>query len=98
MQFGPGLNCHQLEVGMKESFGKTIIETDVHLFAGISRDFTAMQMNEECARLTPFSGGTARGDRQLQPKSLRKLGQRAEYDCGFHGPTSGGKSLLQVKL
>jgi acyl dehydratase len=46
MQFELGLNYDQLQVGMKASFSKTITETDVYLFAGISGDFNPMHVNE----------------------------------------------------
>ncbi|MDQ5984560.1 MAG: (R)-specific enoyl-CoA hydratase [Syntrophus sp. SKADARSKE-3] len=41
-----GYTYDQLEIGMSASFTKTITETDVYLFAGISGDFNPMHMNE----------------------------------------------------
>jgi 3-hydroxybutyryl-CoA dehydratase len=67
MQFELGLTYDQLEVGMKASFSKTITETDVYLFAGISGDFNPMHVNEEFARLTPFGTRIAHG---ALPQSL----------------------------
>ena len=61
MQFELGLSYDQLEVGMKASFSKTITETDVYLFAGITGDFNPMHLNEEFARLTPFGTRIAHG-------------------------------------
>jgi 3-hydroxybutyryl-CoA dehydratase len=61
MQFDLGLSYDQLQVGMKASFSKTITETDVYLFAGISGDFNPMHVNEEFARLTPFGRRIAHG-------------------------------------
>jgi 3-hydroxybutyryl-CoA dehydratase len=61
MQFELGLNYDQLQVGMKASFSKTVTETDVYLFAGISGDFNPMHVNEEFARLTPFKTRIAHG-------------------------------------
>jgi uncharacterized OB-fold protein len=55
-----GYSYEELEVGMSASFTKTITETDVYLFAGISGDFNPMHLNErseerrvgkECRRL-----------------------------------------------
>ena len=46
---------------MKGSFTKTMTETDVYLFAGISGDFNPMHVNEEFARLTPFGRRIAHG-------------------------------------
>lgn len=67
MQFELGLSYDQLEVGMTASFSKTITETDVYLFAGISGDFNPMHVNEEFARLTPFGRRIAHG---ALPQSL----------------------------
>jgi len=67
MQFELGLNYDQLQVGMKASFSKTVTETDVYLFAGISGDFNPMHVNEEFARLTPFGTRIAHG---ALPQSL----------------------------
>ncbi len=61
MDFQLGLSYDELEVGMKASFSKTITETDVYLFAGISGDFNPMHVNEEFARLTPFGTRIAHG-------------------------------------
>ncbi len=61
MQFELGLSYDQLEVGMKASFSKTITETDVYLFAGITGDFNPMHLNEEFAKLTPFGTRIAHG-------------------------------------
>ncbi|MEW5733279.1 MAG: MaoC family dehydratase [Thermodesulfobacteriota bacterium] len=62
-----GLTYDQLEVGMTESFTKTITETDVYLFAGISGDFNPMHLNEEFAKKTPFGTRIAHG---ALPQSL----------------------------
>lgn len=43
-----------LEVGKKAFFSKTITETDVYLFAGISGDFNSVHINEEIASKTIF--------------------------------------------
>jgi acyl dehydratase len=67
MQFELGLNYDQLQVGMKASFSKTVTETDVYLFAGISGDFNPMHVNEEFARLTSFGTRIAHG---ALPQSL----------------------------
>jgi acyl dehydratase len=61
MDFQLGLSYDQLEVGMKDSFTKTITETDVYLFAGISGDFNPMHVNEEFAKMTPFGTRIAHG-------------------------------------
>ncbi len=61
MELQLGLSYDQLEIGMKASFTKTITETDVYLFAGISGDFNPMHVNEEFAKLTPFGRRIAHG-------------------------------------
>jgi acyl dehydratase len=61
MDFQLGKSYDELNVGDKASFTKTITETDVYLFAGISGDFNPMHVNEEFARLTPFKTRIAHG-------------------------------------
>jgi len=62
-----GYTYDELEVGMSASFTKTISETDVYLFAGISGDFNPMHLNEEFAKMTPFGTRIAHG---ALPQSL----------------------------
>jgi 3-hydroxybutyryl-CoA dehydratase len=62
-----GSSFDELEVGMSASFTKTITETDVYLFAGISGDFNPVHVNEEYARTTPFGRRIAHG---ALPQSL----------------------------
>ncbi|MEW6351953.1 MAG: MaoC family dehydratase [Thermodesulfobacteriota bacterium] len=62
-----GLDYDRIEVGMKASFAKTITETDVYLFAGISGDFNPIHVNEEFAKTTPFGTRIAHG---ALPQSL----------------------------
>ncbi|MFP4476618.1 MAG: MaoC/PaaZ C-terminal domain-containing protein [Desulfatibacillaceae bacterium] len=62
-----GYTYDEIEVGMTASFTKTITETDVYLFAGISGDFNPMHLNEEFAKLTPFGTRIAHG---ALPQSL----------------------------
>ncbi len=56
-----GYTYDELEIGMSASFTKTITETDVYLFAGISGDFNPMHLNEEFAKTTPFGTRIAHG-------------------------------------
>lgn len=56
-----GYTYDELEEGMSASFSKTITETDVYLFAGISGDFNPMHLNEEFAKRTPFGTRIAHG-------------------------------------
>jgi len=43
-----------VEVGLAESFTKTVTETDAYLFAGITGDFYPLHVNEEFAKTTRF--------------------------------------------
>jgi 3-hydroxybutyryl-CoA dehydratase len=51
----------QLEIGQKASFSKTITETDVYLFAGITGDINPAHVNQEYAKNTLFKGRIAHG-------------------------------------
>ncbi len=51
----------QLSQGEKVEFSKTITESDVTLFAGISGDFDPIHVNEEYARATAFGKRIAHG-------------------------------------
>ncbi len=62
-----GFSYEELEVGMSATFTKTISETDVYLFAGISGDFNPMHLNEEFAKMSPFGTRIAHG---ALPQSL----------------------------
>jgi 3-hydroxybutyryl-CoA dehydratase len=50
-----------LKVGMTASFAKTIGETDITLFAGISGDTNPIHIDEEYAAGTMFKGRIAHG-------------------------------------
>lgn len=56
-----GYCFEDLSVGMSASFGKTITEADVVLFAGISGDINPAHINEEFARSTRFKTRVAHG-------------------------------------
>ena len=43
------------QMGEKEAVSKTISETDVYLFAGISGDFNPVHVNKIAAELSPFT-------------------------------------------
>lgn len=49
-----GYYLEDLSVGMTASYGKTITEADVVLFAGITGDDNPVHINEEFAAGTPF--------------------------------------------
>lgn len=50
-----------LKIGMKESISKTITETDIILFAGITTDVNPAHINEEYAKTTMFKHRIAHG-------------------------------------
>ena len=61
MQFEKGKTYEVLKIGEQASFIKTITETDIYLFAGISGDFNPMHVNETYAQQTPFKTRIAHG-------------------------------------
>ncbi|MBN1333270.1 MAG: MaoC family dehydratase [Synergistales bacterium] len=56
-----GIPIEDLEIGDKASFSKTLSETDVYLFAGITGDFNPAHVNEIEARGSIFEGRVAHG-------------------------------------
>jgi 3-hydroxybutyryl-CoA dehydratase len=101
MDFELGKSYHQLKIGEEASFTKTITETDVYLFAGISGDFNPMHVNEEFAKKTPFKTRIAHG---ALPQSLIApvLGMKlpglgtiaVEISCRFKAPVFFGDTIM----
>ncbi len=95
-----GKTYEELELGQEASFSKTITETDVYLFAGISGDFNPVHVNEDYARQTPFKTRIAHG---ALPQSLIApvLGTKlpglgtvlVEIRCRFKAPTFFGDTI-----
>ena len=56
-----GLTIDEMELGQNASFSKTITETDVYLFAGISGDLNPAHINETFAKETIFKGRIVHG-------------------------------------
>lgn len=56
-----GKKIEELKVGDSEMFVKTISESDVYLFAGITGDFNPAHINEEYARESVFKTRIAHG-------------------------------------
>lgn len=56
-----GYFIEELTEGMSASFAKTITETDITLFAGVSGDTNPMHINEDYAKATRFGGRIAHG-------------------------------------
>jgi 3-hydroxybutyryl-CoA dehydratase len=100
MHFELGKSYDQLEIGEEASFSKTITETDVYLFAGISGDFNPLHVNEEYARQTPFKTRIAHGAlpqcliAPVLGTKLPGLGTIAvENTCRFKAPTFFGDTI-----
>lgn len=51
----------KFQVGDKASFAKTVSETDVYLFAGITGDMNPAHINEAASKETKFGGRIAHG-------------------------------------
>ncbi len=56
-----GKTIEELKVGETAEFGKTISESDIYLYAGISGDFNPAHINEEYAKNTFFKTRIAHG-------------------------------------
>lgn len=56
-----GKTFDEIAIGDRASFTKTITETDVYLYAGISGDFNPVHVDEQYARTTPFGTRIAHG-------------------------------------
>ena len=55
------MTMQELAIGDSASNAKTITETDVYLFAGITGDLNPAHVNEQASSLTPFGGRIAHG-------------------------------------
>lgn len=56
-----GYYFEDLKEGMTAVFGKTITESDIYTFAGVSGDTNPVHLNEEYAKGTMFKGRIAHG-------------------------------------
>ena len=100
MEFEVGKGYDELQIGEEASFSKTITETDVYLFAGISGDFNPLHMNEAYAKQTRFKTRIAHGG---LPQSLIApvIGTQlpglgtvlVEINCRFKAPTLFGDTI-----
>jgi len=61
MEIVLGKSINELEIGMSAEQSKTITETDVYLYAGITGDFNPVHINEEYAKTTRFGSRVAHG-------------------------------------
>ena len=58
----PGKTIDQLRIGETAEFTKTVTETDIYLYAGISGDFNPAHVNEVYANNTFFKTRIAHGN------------------------------------
>jgi 3-hydroxybutyryl-CoA dehydratase len=56
-----GFDVEDLHVGMSATYGKTVTDADIVLFAGVSGDNNAVHTNQEFAATTAFGGRIAHG-------------------------------------
>jgi len=56
-----GYDVEDLSVGMSASYGKTVTDADIVMFAGVSGDNNAVHTNQEFAATTAFGGRIAHG-------------------------------------
>ncbi|MBF0495087.1 MAG: MaoC family dehydratase [Deltaproteobacteria bacterium] len=56
-----GKTIDQMQVGDSAEFTKTVSETDIYLFAGVTGDFNPAHINETYAQQTFFKGRIAHG-------------------------------------
>lgn len=55
------MEFENLKIGMKESISKTITETDIILYSGISLDCNPVHLNKEYAEASRFKKRIAHG-------------------------------------
>ncbi len=56
-----GKTIHEIKVGDSSEFAKTIAESDIYLFAGVTGDLNPFHVNEDFAKDTFFKGRIAHG-------------------------------------
>lgn len=56
-----GKTYNELQIGESAYMSKTVSESDIYLFAGITGDFNPMHVNEEYAKKTKFKTRIAHG-------------------------------------
>lgn len=56
-----GIPFAELKIGDKGSLSKTVSESDIYTFAGVTGDFNPIHVNEEFAKGTMFKGRIAHG-------------------------------------
>ena len=85
------------KVGDTVSFAKTITETDVYLFAGITGDFYQIHINKEYASKTPMGKQIAHGVLALGLASTVATLIQQKYDYGTPAVLYGYDKLRFIK-
>jgi 3-hydroxybutyryl-CoA dehydratase len=100
MQIEKGIPYENLNIGDEASFSKTISESDIYQFSGISGDFNPVHVNEEYAKMTRFKSRIAHGPLTLSliapvlGTRLPGVGTVAlEIYCRFKAPVYIGDTI-----
>lgn len=56
-----GKTINEIQIGDKAYFSKTISESDIYMYAGITGDFSEIHVNQQEAEKTIFKGRIAHG-------------------------------------
>ena len=56
-----GKTIHELKIGDVAKFAKTVTESDIYLYAGVTGDFNPVHINEDYAKKTFFKTRIAHG-------------------------------------
>ena len=86
-----------IEVGEEVRFAKTVAESDVYLFAGISGDFAANHVNEEYMKSSRYGRRIAHGALLVAYMSSTStmMADRAGADITSHTPVSLGYDRIR---
>jgi len=89
-----------LEIGASATFVKTVTETDVVLFAGISGDFAPVHMDEEYARKSALGRRVAHGALTLafMSAAASRLTTACAEKTGPGGPTALSLGFDKVRF
>ena len=92
-----------IPLGHTERFRKTVGESDVYAFAGITGDFSPIHVDEEFARTTRFGGRIAHGALlvgfvstvmgQMTARLAAPGGVSYRYEMTFRGPVRLGDTV-----
>lgn len=78
-----------LEIGDSCDFAKTISESDVYLFGGITGDYSPMHFNEAAAQSTPYGQRIVQGVLTFSFGSTASTLIQQKYDCSLSSVSYG---------